>query len=135
MSIIYILINFIKQYIVAKIIYLFSSQSVSFLIISTSIAVGIKGIIDFFQSEEKNRVEFSFALIFGIISIFIIIMGTLVYDEIVIVNKFGLNLNVKRGIHERALSEVESAIDDLEDEDKKDINPEMIDMIDDNSNY
>ena len=52
MSIIYILVHVIKQYIVAKIIYLFSSQSVSFLIISTSIAVGIKGIIDFFQSEE-----------------------------------------------------------------------------------
>ena len=132
MSIIYTLINFIRQYIVAKIIYLFSSQSVSFLIISKSIAVGIKGIIDFFQSEEKNKVEFSFALIFGIISIFIIIMGTLVYDEIVIVNKFGLNLNVKRGIHERALTEVESAIDDLEDEDKKDIN---VELIDDNSNY
>ena len=132
MSIIYTLINFIRQYIVAKIIYLFSSQSVSFLIISKSIAVGIKGIIDFFQSEEKNKVEFSFALIFGIISIFIIIIGTLVYDEIVIVNKFGLNLNVKRGIHERALTEVESAIDDLEDEDKKDIN---VELIDDNSNY
>ena len=132
MSIIYTLISFIRQYIVAKIIYLFSSQSVSFLIISKSIAVGIKGIIDFFQSEEKNKVEFSFALIFGIISIFIIIMGTLVYDEIVIVNKFGLNLNVKRGIHERALTEVESAIDDLEDEDKKDIN---VELIDDNSNY
>ena len=132
MSIIYTLISFIRQYIVAKIIYLFSSQSVSFLIISKSIAVGIKGIIDFFQSEEKNKVEFSFALIFGIISIFIIIMGTLVYDEIVIVNKFGLNLNVKIGIHERALTEVESAIDDLEDEDKKDIN---VELIDDNSNY
>ena len=128
MSIIYTLINFIRQYIVAKIIYLFSSQSVSFLIISKSIAVGIKGIIDFFQSEEKNKVEFSFALIFGIISIFIIIMGTLVYDEIVIVNKFGLNLNVKRGIHERALSEVESAVDELEDDNSKsDANSELID--------
>lgn len=128
MSIIYTLISFIRQYIVAKIIYLFSSQSVSFLIISKSIAVGIKGIIDFFQSEEKNKVEFSFALIFGIISIFIIIMGTLVYDEIVIVNKFGLNLNVKRGIHERALSEVESAVDELEDDNSKsDANSELID--------
>ena len=127
-SIIYILEHVIKQYIVAKIIYLFSSQSVSFLVISTSIAVGIKGIFDFFQSEEKNRIEFSFALIFGIISIFIIIMGTLVYDEIVIVNKFGLNLNVKRGIHERALSEVESAVDDLDDDNSKsDANSELID--------
>jgi hypothetical protein len=132
MLIIYILEHFIRQYIVAKIIYLFSSQSVSFLVISTSIAFGIKGIINFFQSDEKNRVEFSFALIFGIISIFIIVLGTLVYDEIVIINKFGLNLNVKRGIHERALTEVESAIDDLEDEDKKDIN---VELIDDNSNY
>ena len=57
-------------------------------------------------------------------------MGTLVYDEIVIINKFGLNLNVKRGIHERALSEVESAVEDLEDDNKSDTN--MDDLFDNN---
>ena len=42
-------------------------------------------------------------------------MGTLVYDENIIVNKFGVNLNVKRGIYERSLTEVESTIGDLDD--------------------
>ena len=32
------------------------------------------------------------------------------YDEIIIVNKFGLNFNVKKGIIERALIDTKSAI-------------------------
>ena len=129
MSLIFILINFVKQYIVAKIIYLFSSQSVSFLIISTTIAEGIEDIVDFFQNKDKNSVVFYFGLFFGIISIIIIFIGTMVYDEIIIVNKFGLNRNVKRGIHERALIEVESTLDDIDDVDKSDIILDSIEMI------
>ena len=42
----------------------------------------------------------------------------MVYDEILIINKWGLNLNVKKGIHERSLSEIEENIEEIDDDDK-----------------
>ena len=120
MSIIYVLISFAKQYIALKIIYLLSSQSVSFLIISTSVAGSIRDIISFFKREDKDEIPFYnyLGFFFGIFAIVIIIFGTLVYDEILIINKWGLNLNVKKGIHERSLSEIEENIEDVDDDDK-----------------
>ena len=120
MSIIYVLISFAKQYIALKIIYLLSSQSVSFLIISTSVAGSISNIISFFKREDKDEIPFYnyLGFFFGIFAIVIIIFGTLVYDEILIINKWGLNLNVKKGIHERSLSEIEENIEEVDDDDK-----------------
>ena len=59
MSIVYILISFIKQYITVKIVYLFSVQLVSFLIISTAIAGTIKDFIGFVLSENKSSIQTS----------------------------------------------------------------------------
>ena len=116
MSIFYILVNFINQYIILKIIYLFSSQSVSILIISTSIAGSIKDIIGFINTEDKAKIKFYNYLdfFFGLIAIFTVIFGTLIHEEIIIINKWGFNLNVKRGIENRSLSDFEETMADLD---------------------
>ena len=50
----------------------------------------------------------------------------MVYDEIIIVNKWGLNINVTKGIQERSLSEFESTIADLEDDNELDKSGDLI---------
>ena len=116
MSIFYILVNFVNQYIILKIVYLFSSQSVSILIISTSIAGSIKDIIGFFNTEDKTKITIYNYLefVFGLIAIFTVVFGTLIHEEIIIINKWGLNLDVKRGIENRSLSDFQETIADLD---------------------
>ena len=113
-SILYIIGTFIRFFIVIKIIYLFSSQSVSFLIISQSVAGAIEDIIKFIVTEESIPFYSYISFFFGIIAIVIIVMGTLIYDEIIIVNKWGLNLNVKKGIIERDKLDLKNTILDYD---------------------
>ena len=54
MIIFYTLSSFIKAYVLLKVIYYFSSQSVSFLIISESITGSIYEIIKFFKFLNNN---------------------------------------------------------------------------------
>ena len=126
-SIIYILTTAVREYILIKIIYLFSSQSVSFLIISKNISVSLIDIINFIKEKDKSNIQphvyISFP--FEIIALVIIIIATSVYDEIIIINRCGLNLNVKRGIIERAQLDIEStSVDESFDEyyESKEIN-------------
>ena len=116
-----------REYILIKIIYLFSSQSVSFLIISQNISVSLIDIINFIKEKDKSNIQphvyISFP--FEIIALVIIIIATSVYDEIIIINRCGLNLNVKRGIIERAQLDIEStSVDESFDEyyESKEIN-------------
>jgi hypothetical protein len=108
---IYTITTAVREYILMKIIYLFSSQSVSFLIISQNVAVSLIDIINFIKEKDKSNIQphvyISFP--FEIIALVIIIIATSVYDEIIIINRCGLNLNVKRGIIERAQLDIESA--------------------------
>ena len=125
MSIMYTLISFIKQYITVKIVYLFSVQSVSILIISTVIAGKLFDLIDFILRKNNDIFDYvEFTL--GVISFFIISFGIMVYDEIIIVNKCGLNLNITKGIQERSLTEFESTIQDLENIDELDKSGDLI---------
>ena len=121
MTIIYIFTKAVREYILIKFIYLFSSQFVAFLIISLPISGSIMDIINFIRTKDKSQIPV-YAYIsfpFELISLGFIIFGTLMYDEIIIVNKFGLNFNVKKGIIERALIDTKSTI------------PEEIDLFDD----
>ena len=112
MTIIYIFTKAVREYILIKFIYLFSSQFVAFLIISLPISGSIMDIINFIRTKDKSQIPV-YAYIsfpFELISLGFIIFGTLMYDEIIIVNKFGLNFNVKKGIIERALIDTKSTI-------------------------
>ena len=110
---IYILTVTIKEYIIMKINYLFSSQSISFLIISPSLAVILIDIINFFMAKNKGNIKFHYYLSFPfeILASIIIFIATSVYDEFIIINKFELNLNVKKGIIQRAQLDLHSRND------------------------
>ena len=110
MILVYILTTAVREYILMKIIYLFSSQSVSFLIISQLISGLLKDIINFINPKDDSEIPLYVYLSFPfeLITIIIIIIATLVYDEILIINKWGLNSNVKKRIIERASKDIQS---------------------------
>ena len=114
---IFILFTAVKEFILMKIIYLYSSQSISFLIISQNISVSLIDIIYFIKERNKSNIQFHVIISFPfeIIALFIIILATSVYDEIIVINKWDLNSNIKKGISERADLDYESASkEDLE---------------------
>ena len=93
---------------------MYSSQSISFLIISQNISVSLIDIIYFVKVRNKSDIKFHVIISFPfeIIALFIIILATSVYDEIVVINKWDLNSNIKRGISERADLDYESVSND-----------------------
>jgi len=99
--IIYTLAASVKAYFLLKIIYHFSSQSVSFLVISESVTGSINEIIDFIKDPEKEATDI-ILLILELIGILIITFATLLYDEVIIIKKWNLDQNVKSGIISRA---------------------------------
>ena len=118
--IIYVSASFIKQYLLLKVIYYFSSQSVSFLLISESITGSMTEIINFFSSGDSDYANIIFLTI-DIIIILLTSFGTLVYNEIIVIKKWGLDKNVAREITSRALLEVDKIkISDHDDEDDDD---------------
>ena len=90
----------VKAYITLKVIYHYSSQSVSFLSISQSFGGSITRFIDTFGNQISDEWEIIF-IVLEIISILIILFASLVYDEIIIINKWELNKNVRLGIINR----------------------------------
>ena len=110
----YTLIAFVKGFLLLKVIYYFSSQSVSFLIISESITGSITDIIQFFISPEDYKNWYFIILLIEAVVIFISMFGTLVYDEIIVIKKWGMDFNVAKEISERSVLEL-SAIKILED--------------------
>ena len=100
--IVYTFASFFKNYFLLKIIYHFSSQSVSFLIISESVAGSIDEIIDYIRDREDKEALDIISLIIEILGIILITISTLIYDEIIVIKRFGLDKNVKRLIEERA---------------------------------
>ena len=103
--VIYIIGSFIKAYVLLKLIYYFSMQAVSFLIISESITGSITEIVEFFKSVNSDPFNIVFLLI-DVIIIFLTAFGTFVYNEILIIKKWGLDKNVASKIASRAITEV-----------------------------
>lgn len=108
--IIYTLASFVKSYFLLKIIYHFSSQSVSFLVISESVTGSINEIIDFVKDEDKQNSEI-ILLILEMIGILIISFATLLYDEVIIIKKCSLDKNVKSGIIKRAETDTKKILE------------------------
>ena len=105
--ILYTLTSFFKNYFLLKIIYHFSSQSVSFLMISESVAGSIDEIIDYIRDNENKEALDIISLIIEILGIILITTATLIYDEIIVINKFDLDKNAKRLIEKRAKTDTE----------------------------
>ena len=105
--------RFIKAYIILKIIYRFSSQSISFLLISGSLASAIKRITSLSEKTDISSINI-LLIVLESIGVFIVLLAAFIYDEIIIINKWGLNKNVRNNIYIRGISEMES-IDNLKD--------------------
>ena len=104
----YTLAAFVKAYILLKIIYNYSSQSVSFLIISESFAGFINRAIEIYPSFGYIELWEYFCCAMEIIAVLIILLSSLVYDEIIIINKWGLNNNLKTNITARSETEIKN---------------------------
>ena len=120
--VIYIIAAFVKAYILLKIVYHYSSQSVSFLIISQSFGGSITRFIHIIRKKINSSEGWKIVLILlEIISVIIILFASLVYDEIIIINKWRLNENVKIGIINRGeleMKKLNSLPLDQEDEEQ-----------------
>ena len=87
------------------------------------------------KTKDKSEISIYSYISFPleIIALILIIFGTLIYEEIVIVNKYGLNLNVKRGIIERSEEEMKTVLFELketfEELDEIDNNDEDVSII------
>jgi hypothetical protein len=104
-AIIYILIRGTKEFILLKVIDKISSQSVSFLIIAKYIGLNIYGIYNKFRDDQDDQGDFFFISL-HIVGTFIILIACLIYDEVIIINKWHLDYFTKKRINERAEEEV-----------------------------
>ena len=111
----YSLTCFINDFILLKIIYHLSAQSVSFLIISSAIGNCIYGIIYAIDELKQKIGEVVVFFVCELLEILIILFATLVFDEIIIINKWELDKNTKKRIGDRADEETEydNKIDDF----------------------
>lgn len=91
-GIIFILVCFFRTFCLMKVLYLYNSQHVSFLIIIFPFINFISGLFD---GKVKNSLNYN---IMQLISLIIIFFGTLLYNEIIIINACGLNENTKKGL-------------------------------------
>ena len=123
----------IKAFCLMQAIYIYTSQYVSFLVISESFGATVNLLINIISGEDYPKIyENNIFIIAEIISIIIIIFGTLMYNEMIIVNKFGLEENTKRGLHikEKAdfnVANNEILLKDQDDSDDEDNNRESKD--------
>ena len=97
----YIIINFFKVFCIFKTIYIFTPTHVGFLNVINVITELIKYII---ENKDINILYF----IFDIICLIVILVGTLIFNEMIILNFLGLNENTKIGkMKKEALDGVE----------------------------
>ena len=101
----YTLSSFIKAYLILKVIYFFSAQSVSFFVISESIGLSVGQLIKNTNSDHPKSILLFIA---EIIVILFTIFATLVYDEIIVIQKCDLDKNIVNEIAKRSTLETKS---------------------------
>ena len=94
------LTGFFKAFVTLKIIYHYSSQSVSFLRIAQSFGGSISIFINFIKNGIDDEWKIGL-IILEIIGVLMILFASLIYDEIIIINICELSKNVKLGIINR----------------------------------
>ena len=116
---IFILVSLFRTFFLMKVIYLYNSQYVSFLIIVfTFINFGKS----FIPNENNEADKDILLIIFQIIPLIIVFFGTLIYNEILIVNICGLNENTKKYIIIKEKMERKTLLENNEEGSGDDIN-------------
>ena len=138
-KIVKIFISFTKSFCLMKIIYIFTSQCVSFLIVSESLAGTLNFLININITEENIPFNKEMFLTIELLSLLFVIFGTLMYNEMIIINKCGLQENTKNGLLIKERKESQSTIkidkdnDEIDEEDNNNVNIINDIDIDDNS--
>lgn len=127
----FIIILSIKAFCLMKTIFIFSSQYVSFLIVSESVA----GAINLLIYGDHSIYERIYIFI-DILSLIIIIFGTLMYNEMIIINicgcqEYTMNVLKIKAKNDFLSASIELIKDDGSDDEDNDINN---DNIEDNAN-
>ena len=111
--------TFFKTFCVFRIIYIFSSQHVGFCNMISCLIQIIK------YSIKYKKINNLILFIFDIISLIFIVLGALIFNEMIIVNVFGLNENTKIGIIQKEVLDNEqlnpSMLNENENENESDV--------------
>jgi len=106
----YIIISFIKAFCLMEVIYIFTSQYVSFLVVSESVAGTLILFTNIILDSNYNGIYKNIIyIIVEIVALIMIIFGTLMYNEMIVINKWGLNENTKRGLYIKGQKDYNSA--------------------------
>ena len=97
----YIFFGISKSILLINVIYYYASLSVSFLIISESLAGSLHEIIDFFKGHNLFKIGNIFISFSEIILIVLIGFVTMIYVEYIAIKKCGLNDNLEKNVAER----------------------------------
>ena len=105
----YIIMDFIREFLLFKVIYYMSAQSFSFLIIAKSIANVLYEIIDFARNDKDTDTDNNIFYVLELLGFFVVLFATFVYEEIIIINKCNLDFYTNKKIIERGETEKEDA--------------------------
>ena len=133
----FIIISFFKAFILLKIIYIFTAQYVSFLIVAELFGGIMNHLYEFFNSEKIENYSYEKkGIIFEIISLIIITFGALIYNEIIIINKFHLKENTKEELLLKEKKEEQEIVNitDLNEEENNNENKDISDITSDYPN-
>ena len=118
-----------KAFCLMQTIYIYSSQYVSFLVVAESVGGVLNFFINIIYGNDNPKIYKNIIFIIAeIISVFIMIFGTLMYNEMIIINKCGLQENTNKGLHIKEKNE--NLANDEESDEEEDNNGEN----DDNKN-
>ena len=124
-KIINMIIYSVKAFCLMKIIYIYTSQYVSFLVVSESVAGTVNFIITKLYKKEIHFFNtVLFKIFIEILSLIIVLFGTLMYNEIIVINKWGLYEKTKKylllkGEEDLIISSIEADNDDEDNNDEK----------------
>ena len=96
----FLMLIFFKAFCLMKVIDIFNAQFVSFIIVAELFSGTLNHFYNFIHLEnsEKENMKEKYGFIIDIISLIIIMFGTLLYNEMIIINRCDLNRNTINGI-------------------------------------
>ena len=100
-STIYIVTGFIKAGLLINLVYKHSPTFVSFLIMSEPISGSIYEVINFIINRENNFLAI-FKTVLEIIFFVLIVLTTLIYEEIIVIRKCGLEKDTEEEVRKRS---------------------------------
>ena len=130
MKVLFTIFSFFKSFCLLKILDAFSPQHVAFC----NTAFSLYQCIKCRTKSKDNKILMAVDAIFLVV----IILATLVFNEVIIINAFGLNTNTRKGMLKKEKQEFQSiedgVNDDSGDEDDDEKKEKMLNPKDENSN-